>query len=274
MQLGVNTILVLLPVLYCVVGMGYAHLYTRKSSGLASHARALLLGTVALHLLFSLLRGLQIGSCPVASPAEFCSLVAFCIALIYVGLEMRTSDRSTGVFILLAVFLMQVIASVFILSHPQAPERTLGMLTSLHAATAVLSLSGIVVASIYGLLYLCLYTAIKSGRFGLFYQRMPSLEALSLFNSRAAWIGFLALSVTLFCGYFTRSGELSMVARVGAWSAEVLLTWAAWLLYGGCLAAHRVLHVGGKRLAYSTLLGLLLVLSILAVGLLEEGFHG
>ncbi len=274
MAVAVNAILVLLPLLYAVLVIAYARIFTRRMGPLAVAARGLLIGTTGLHLLSALLRGIEIGSCPVATPAEFCSLVALSIALIYLALEIRIDDRTTGIFNLLAALLLQFGASVLVLSSEATSGPALGVMTSLHAATAILGLSAIVVASIYGLLYLGLYAAIKWGRFGLFYERMPSLELLSALNTRAAGVAFLALTLTLICGYSGMGGKPSIVERIGAGSPEVLLTWIAWLLYGSCLAARRVLHVGGKRLAYTTILGLVLVLSILVVALIGEGFHG
>jgi ABC-type uncharacterized transport system permease subunit len=229
-------------------------------------------GTVSLHFVSILLRSIQTGACPLAGPAEFLSLVAFSIAVIYFVLELRIHERSTGVFALAPAFLLQLVAAVAILGSAVRPDSKMGLLRSWHAFAAIVGSSAVALTSVYGLLYLFLYTAIKRGRFGLFYKKMPSLEVLSNLNFLAAVVAFLAISITVGLGYF-----VPLEARdkgVTFLHLEVILAWVLWALYGSCIIARRYLRFGGKRLAYTTLLGLLPLAAIFVRGLLTRSFHG
>lgn len=267
-----NATLLLLPILYTLLVMAYARIFTFGTAGVARLVRPLLLGTVLLHLGSIAVRSISIGSCPLGSRAEFLSLVAFSITLTYLFLELRIGERSTGVFALTPAFLLQLVAGVYILGTETYEPVKLGPLESFHTFFAIVGFSAVALCGVYALLYLFLYLAIKRGRFGLFYQKMPSLETLSDLNFVGTSIAFGALSLTLALGftvYFGRGSE--KVTPLG--DPDVVLTVCLWLLYGVGIFARRFFSLGGKRLAYITMLGLVLLAGILAGGVFMKGFH-
>jgi len=271
MEYVFNSSVVLLAILYTLLVVGYARVFALGPGGLGLHVRPLLAGTVILHFVSILLWSIKIGACPLGSPVEFLSLVAFSIAVIYYVLELRIRERSTGVFALTPAFILQLIAAVGVLGSVGRNGSKMGLLTSWHAFAAIVGSSAVALAGVYGLLYLFLYTAIKRGRFGLFYRKMPPLEVLSNLNFVAAAVAFLAISITVGLGYI-----VPLEARdkgVSFKDLEAILGWVLWALYGGCMLARRYLRFGGKRLAYTTLLGLLPLAVIFFRGLWTHGFH-
>lgn len=146
------------------------------------------------------------------------------------------------------------------------------MLESLHTFAAIVGFSAVAICGVYGILYLFLYGAIKRGRFGLFYRKMPSLETLGDLNFVATLTAFVALSVAVGLGFWLRFRLPEM--GVSLVEPEVLLTSLLWLLYGGCILGKRFFHLGGKRLAYTTALGLFLLLGIFIGAFFKLGFHG
>ncbi len=254
--------LVLLPVLYTLLVMAYAKIFTRQASGLSLAVRPLLLITLAVHLGAIIIRGVHVGACPLGRPAEFLTLVSFAVATIYLFLELRVGDRATGVFVLALVFVIQIVGTISILISNTPGEYPVGTAESLYRTFAVLGYSAVAVSSTYGILYLFLYRAIKQGSFGLYYRKMPSLGTLSDLNYVAASLGFVALSVTVGVMLYRWQSE----GTLGA-TSEMFLTLALWGLFGAGIAAKRFWSLGGKRLAYTTLLGSLFVLGILLSGL-------
>ena len=121
METAFNVTLVILPVLYTVLMMAYARIFTRGAGGVALFVRPLLVSTVSLHFLSILLRGFMVGACPLGSRPEFVFLVAFCIGLIYLILEVRIGERSTGIFVIAPVLLLHVIASISMLGVAGEP---------------------------------------------------------------------------------------------------------------------------------------------------------
>ena len=119
MQTLFHASILLLSSLYTVLLIAYARIFAHGVDGVARIARPLLLGTVGLHLLSIVLRGVLLGACPLGSAVEFLWLVAFSIGAIYAVLELRIGERTTGVFAMTPTFLLQLIATA--LPHWPAP---------------------------------------------------------------------------------------------------------------------------------------------------------
>ncbi len=272
MDTVLNTAVLILTVLYTLLVIAYARIFTRGYGGLAEIARSLLVATVSLQLAIILLRSFMTGSCPLNNRPEFLSLVAFSIAVTYLIVELSLDERSTGVFAVMPAFILQAIAAVDVLGMPVDSEvRRLGLLASLHIFSAVVGFSAVALGSVYGILYLILYVSIKRGRFGLFYQKMPSLETLSELNFIVTCVAFLAITATAGLGLWrylrAEEGVMSL------FHPEIILTFLLWILYGGCILAKLFFSFGGKRLAYTTVLGLLVMVGILLKVFLTQGFH-
>ncbi len=273
MDTAFNASLVLLTILYTVLVISYARLFARGPVGVALVARPLLIGTVSLHLVSLLLRGVAIGACPMGSPAEFLSLVALSVSVSYLFVEARIGDRSTGIFAITPAFFLQVVASVSILGAEKLRESPLGAFESVHSLAADVGLSAVALSNVYAILYLFLYAAIKRGRFGLFYRKMPPLDTLSDLNFVATSGAFFALTIMIALGAWRalRDGPDESFQLL---EPEVILTSLLWLLFGASIFARRFLSLGSKRFAYTTLLGLFLLVGIFASGFLTPGFHG
>jgi ABC-type uncharacterized transport system permease subunit len=264
--------LVILCILYTVLVMAYARIFALGFDGIGRFARPLLIGTVALHFASVGLRGVMVGACPLGSQGEFLALVAFSIAVIYALLEMRIGERTTGVFAIAPAFALQLIATVRILGQEAPDDVKMGMYRSLHSFAAIVAFSAVAICGVYGVLYLFLYAAIKRGRFGLFYRNMPSLERLTDMNFVAAWMAFLALSVTVVMGFGVEHRVTAEPTTM--WRADVILTVGLWILYGGAIVARRFFGLGGKRLAYTTVICSLLLVALFLRGLAGTAFHG
>ncbi len=273
METAFNASLVLLTILYTVLMSSYARIFARGPAGVALLVRPILVGTVSLHFLSVLIRGIAIGACPLGSRAEFMSLVALSVAVNYVIVEIRLGERATGIFAITPAFLLQVMATVSILGAEKLPVSPLGAFQSVHSLAAIVGLSAVALSNVYAILYLFLYTAIKRGRFGLFYRKMPPLETLSDLNFVTTSGAFFALSIVIGMGAW-RAFDGSPDTDISLAQPEVILTSLLWILFGASIFAKRFLRLGGKRFAYTTLLGLLLLVGIFVGGLFAPGFHG
>lgn len=267
---GVFTVL---PILYTILVIAYARNFLGALDGfLVRQTRPLLILTVVTHATAVLLRGFEVGQCPVGTAGEALSVVAITISVIYLILEWRCDDRSTGVFVLSAAFALQLIATLAVLDQEPDEIGKLGSLISVHAFAALVGLSAIAVAAAYGLLYIALYRSIKTGRFGLFFDRVAPLESLADLNYLATRIAWGFLTISLGVGY-------AVAARESSWSEyfrdpQVILSSLLWLLYGSSIACKVWLSIGGPRLAFCTVLGLPLLVVIGFVSVLGRGFHG
>lgn len=272
MDTAFNASLVLLTILYTLLMIAYARLFAVRPSGVALVVRPLLIGTVSLHLVSLLISSIAAGACPLGSKGEFMSLVALSVSVSYLFVELRIGERSTGIFAMTPAFALQVIATVSILGAGSRPESQLGALESAHSLAAILGFSAVALSNVYAILYLFLYAAIKRGSFGLFYRKMPPLETLADLNFSATSGAFYTLSAMIALGLWD-AFDVETESSVRLLGPEVILSFVLWLLFGAAIFAKRFLSLGGKRFAYTTLLGLFLLVGIFAGGFFMQGFH-
>ena len=216
--------------------------------------------TVTLHFVSIALRGVQLGACPLGTPWERLSLVALAISITYLVVELRIHERSTGVFVLCVPFVMQLLVSIFMLSSPTLSGQELGVWRSLKGLAEIIGFSAVLVSGIYALLYLFLYTAIKRGCFGLFFQRMPDLETLSRQNFAAAVVACVAITVTLAVQLGGGGSEPALTVN-----GTVVIIVLTWLVFGGISVARLARRLGAKRLAYTTVVGVVLAAVLIVV---------
>ncbi len=267
-----NAAVVLLPLAYLLVVVDYAILFMARDVRAKRWAPALLGGTLALHLAYLVGLGFEWGQLPAATVPQMFSVVAFAVATAYALVEWLGEERSTGVWTLGLAFGLQLVGSV--LDRPEPPHLELfhSPIFVIHVCLALLGYAAFVIAAVYGFLFLRLYRELKSGRFRLFFGRLPPLEVLERMLGRSLWVGFLTLSGAVATG-LVWGFEL---ARPGwLWHPEIVFTLITWLLYGGTLALRRLRQWGGRLTAVASLAGLgAIVLSLLVTNFLYRSFHG
>jgi ABC-type uncharacterized transport system permease subunit len=270
MEIAFNTIQFVLPTLYTLLLIAYGRLFTQGPGGLALFVRPILIGTLAIHFVSIGLQSAIAASCPLGTGAGFLSLTALSIALLYVILEMRTGVRSVGIFAMAMAFVFQFLAAVSVLGTDGPHQAKMGFLGSLHMFGAIVGFSAVVISDVFGFLYLLLYAAIKRGKFGLYYRKMPPLETLSELNLAAAWLAFLSLTLTVGLGFWDYFATTKAPFSVS--DPAVILAVLLWFLFGVAVFSQRFLRLGGKRLAYTTLLGFVILVGILVTETLKRGF--
>jgi ABC-type uncharacterized transport system permease subunit len=228
---------------------------------------------VFLHLLYLIARGSTEGHLPLASIYDFLSATALALASVYLYLESRQDVRTTGIFVLPLVLLLQLVASAYGVDGPAA--RPLGIEIhpvwfEFHTLAAVLGYGAFFVSAIYGILFLLLYREIKGNRISFFFTRMPPLESLARMNASAAAAGLflLALAILLGIGWGKAAG-LQPLSDAKTW-----LTIGAWCLLGFAVVAYHRLGWRGPKAVYASLAGFTtLLLSRVVTDLFTRSFH-
>lgn len=266
MEILVKSGAVLLPVLYTLTVMSYLGVFFAHRRGPVRWARQAMGATLVVHLAAVGARGVIDRACPVLNTADRLSLIALSILVMYWVLEWRVERRSsTGVFVLALALGAQLAASILSLDPRFQEAGTPRALNSVLVLFGVIGLSAVAVASVYGLLFLMLYSNLKRGQFGRFYQSMPDLAILSRSNYWSAVIAFGALTVA------TTVGTIALAEGREYNVARVVVAALLWGLYGMAVVGHRFLAMSGKRLAYSTLFGFLLATAVLVIDVLSQG---
>jgi ABC-type transport system involved in cytochrome c biogenesis permease subunit len=266
----------LLPVAYAVALLGYLWVFVRPGGVAGPWVTAYTWATVVLHMVYLVLGGIEYGHVPLATTWESLTFIAFMLALVYLILEWQMEDRSTGVFLLGGVLLLQLLSTAFITHEGEVPEILRAPMFGIHVSMALLGYVGLAIAAVYGVMYLVQYRQLKQRHVGLLFQRLPNLETLSRLNIRALVIGWIGLTVAIVAGTvwafnLNRTGALDVNLLA---DAKFLLTVGLWVLYGACLGGLYILGWAKRTLASLSVLAFLLMLaSSLTVTLLFPSFH-
>jgi ABC-type uncharacterized transport system permease subunit len=267
---AIRLLATLLPIAYGLVGVAYVLVFFRNDP-VARRLGPRTLGiTVALHAAYIALLTIELRRVPIATSFESLSALALALAVVYLVQERRSGTPYTGALFVPLVFLCQTVASAFINPTVEIKPILQSPLFGLHIAGALLGYSGFAVSAIFGLLYLMLYYELRAHRFGIIYQRLPSLDVLSGMNWRAAMFGLGCLTLAIGAGAL-----MSLQVYPQFWQdPKVWLSVLTWFVYAICLLVRTAGGWQGTRMAYFTIAGFLLVVfSMLAANRLFPSFH-
>jgi ABC-type transport system involved in cytochrome c biogenesis permease subunit len=274
MHWAIRFLATLLPIAYGLVGVAYVLVFFRDDPVARRLAPRALAGTVILHAAYIALLTLQFQRVPIATSFESLSALALALAVVYLVQEKRSGTPYTGILFVPLVFACQTVASAFITPsvaiQPIVKPILQSPLFGLHIAGALLGYSGFAVSAVFGLLYLMLYYELRAHRFGIVYDRLPSLEVLSGMNWRAAIFGLGCLTLAIAAGAL-----MSLEVYPQFWQdPKVWLSLLTWVVYASCLLVRVLGGWRGTRIAYFTIAGFLLVVfSMLAANRLFPSFH-
>lgn len=271
MDVAIRTINILLPTLYAFLWADYALLFFRDDPFARKSAKHLLRLTVATHAIYLILRTTVYQHFPFATVFEAASVIAFSVTVLYLLIEARIGVLTTGFFILGIVFPFQLVASAFVVTPESFSELLWQPAFMLHVSTALFGYSGMAISAVYGVLYLMLFYDIKKHRFGLIYKRLPPLEIMARFTYGTATLGLVFLTIAMV-------GGLALLVQVygtyWSWDPKLMITFAAWLIYGACVGASRWWGWTPKRVAFTSIAGFVVILfSLVFVNLVLTRFH-
>ena len=263
-----------LPLGYLMALVAYLGVFTEKPA-LQRVATPLTWGVVLIHLAYLMLETLAFRHVPVANTWESLSFIAFAIALIYLVLEWRQGERSTGVFVVAFALFLQTLSSAFVTHTQDVPEILRSPMFGVHVTAALLGYVGLAVSAIYGVMYLLQYRQLKKKNVGLLFQRLPNLEALSRLNISALGLGWLGLTVAILAGSaWALTLQVAGVLEGFLADPKFLLTVGLWVLYGLCLLGRYGLRWANRTLATVSIIGFALLLaSSMLVTLYLPSFH-
>jgi len=215
----------------------------------------------------------------VATIYELFSLIAFTLLAVYVFAELRASRETsgTGFFVTTVCFLLQLVSSLTISGETVQETKAIlkDPIFNAHVTTSVFGYAALMLAAIYGGLYLLLYRAIRRNEFGVIFEHIPSLDRLERYGLRATAFGFIFLTLSIALG-----GMLVPKIDPNAnfikflLDPKVLTTLLVWLLFGLTLLVRKVVHLEGRRLVLFWMSGFALtVVSMTIVNWIGTTFH-
>jgi len=216
-------------------------------------------------------RAIETGHTPITSHHETITFFAWSVACCYLSFRWRYTVKNLGIFVSMLVLALMLVATFSSRSAIPLPPALQSWWLPVHASITLFANGFLAIACIGGIMYLLQEREIKKKRFGLFYSRLPSLEALDKLNYHCLSIGFPLFTLGLI------TGSLWAKQAWGAyWHWDPKETWSliTWFLYAA--AVHQRFTVGwrGRRVAILSIIAFLSVLFTLwGVSFLLQGIH-
>lgn len=234
-------------------------------------ARALLIGAGVLHIVYLVWRYFAAGHTPLTNNHEAVSFFALAMTWGFLSFRWRYQVKNFSTFVTPLLSCLMLVAFFSSQKIHDLPPALQSKWLPVHAAMALMANSFLALAFCGGIMYLIQEKEIKKKRFGLFYNRLPSLDALDNLNHHCLSVGFPLLTMGII------TGSLWAKQAWGAyWQWDPKETWSliTWFIYAAIL--HQRLTVGwrGKRAAIMTIIGFAAALFTLwGVSFLLGGIH-
>lgn len=240
--------------IYILAAVLYLVFFFSKKPELRLYARVIFFAAAILHTGNILVRYLEAGHTPITSHHETVSFFAWSIAWCYLSFRWRYTVKNLGAFIAVPVVIFMTIAAFASREIIPLVPALQSWWLPVHASVTLVADAFLALACVGGIMYLIQEREIKQKRFGMFYSRLPSLEALDKLNHHCLSVGFPLLTLGLI------TGSIWAKQAWGAyWHWDPKETWSlvTWFLYAAVVHQRFTIGWRGRRAA---------ILSIIAFG--------
>jgi len=252
--------------LYAAALVAYAWHFAQRNALVGRTATTLLIFAAFAHTFVIGMQTMEVGHVPIAGTTSAISTFVWLLALAYLYIEMTTDERAMGVFILPLLVALQTIPALRPSVEAQS-DVLRGPLFGIHVSSLLFAYASFALACVIGITYVLLFKEIKAKHLGFFYARLPSLQMLDRMNQRAIVIGWIFLTIGLIVGGIwaaqARGGYGAGDPRVQAMSLQdpkIFVALLCWIVYSFELFAARRIGWGGRRAAYLSAIGFVIVL--------------
>jgi ABC-type transport system involved in cytochrome c biogenesis permease subunit len=243
--------------LYAAAFVVYGWHFSRRTPAIGRAATTTLAAAALAHTFIIGMRTMEVGQVPVFDATSAISMFVWLLAVAYLYTEVTTDERAMGVFILTLILALQAIPAFKAHVDVRSPVLR-GPVFGIHVSSLLFAYASFALAFVIGLTYMLLFKEIKTKHLGVFFARLPSLQVLDQMNQRAIVVGWVFLTIGLIAGV-----EFAAQAQVPAMSLQdpkIFVALVCWAVYSFELFAARRIGWGGKRTAYLSALGFVIVL--------------
>jgi len=230
----------------------YCVFFVSQKNKIRNVARVFLVLSGILQTLYIVSRYMLLGHAPITSQHETLVIFAWATSWAYLSFRWRYTVKNFGTFVSLLILFLLALSTLV----PRQVSELVPALQSwwlpVHAGVSLVGYGFLSLAFCGGLMYLLQERELKSKRFGYFFVRLPSLDALDQLNSHCLTAGFVFLTLGIV------SGSLWARQAWGTyWQWDPKETWSliTWFIY--LIQIHQRFTVGwrGKRAAVMAVFG-------------------
>jgi ABC-type transport system involved in cytochrome c biogenesis permease subunit len=251
--------------LYAAAFVVYAIHFAKRQPSVGRTATTLLLLGVLSHTFVIGMQTMEVRHVPFSNTSTAVSSFVWMLALSYLYIEVTTDERAMGVFIVPILVGLQTIPAI----NPGIDSRD-PVLDSpwfwVHVTSLLFAYATFALAAMLGLTYVLQFKEIKKKHLGYFYTRLPSLHVLDAMNSRAVVVGWLFLTIGVVVGIvwtaqaLVQSPENSNLQAMSLQDPKVFIAVLTWAVYSFAMVARKTLGWTGRRAAWLSALGFVIVL--------------
>jgi ABC-type uncharacterized transport system permease subunit len=206
-----------------------------------------------------------------ASIFEIATTIAFSTGIIYRYIEFRLKVKTTGYFIMILVFFIQLFSSLFIEKIEQVPEILKSPIFDVHSTFAALGYTALLLSAIYSFMYILLYHDIKTSKFSIVFEKLPSLETLGGMIYKASVLGITFLSIAIIFGHIFLKITYN---KIFSFDFKIMSVYFIWIIYFMVILGKKKLNWPPRLMAYLSILGVgFIILSMVIINLFATTFH-
>ena len=262
---------IIMPVLYGLLLTFYLIDFYWEKSIKAGYNRTFLFATIALHFVYMIMRAFEFSHFLITTKYELFTSIAFTIATAYIIIEILTKVKITGFIILVFPFLFQLISSLFIRDIYQVKEVLRNPLLGLHVISALLGVSAFIISAVYGFLFVILYNRIKRRKYGVFFDKLPSLEVMEKMSFISLFVGFIILTVSIIIGAIWLPVAFPEFSHI---DPKLISSIFIWLVYALGITMKIKFKWYGKKLIILSIFGMFIVIiSMMIPYVFKSSFH-
>ncbi len=215
-------------------------------------ARNILLFSGVLQTFYIITRYILTGHTPITSMHETVFFFVWALTWAYLSFRWRHTVKNFGTFTSVLISALVIVSAVVSKDINPLPPLLRSWWLPLHAGFTIIAYGFLALAFVGGLMYLVQEWELKSKRFGYFFSRLPSLQALDQLNNHCLTTGFIFLTLGIITGTIWGKQALGTYWR---WDPKETWTVITWFIY--LIQFHQRLTVGwrGKRAAVMAIIG-------------------
>jgi ABC-type transport system involved in cytochrome c biogenesis permease subunit len=254
----------LVPLLfYAAAAAGYAGHFAWRDIRVGRLATALLGAGLLAHTFLIGMQTVHAGHAPLVGTTAAISAFVWLLGLSYLYVELTSDERSMGVFVAVLLVTLGTIPALDS-EVSRRPPVLQSPLFTIHVMAMLLAYASFALGGVLGLTYVLMFNEIKAKHLGFFYARLPPLRVLDVMNGRAIAVGWIFLTTGVIVGgVWAMDVQSSPDPRAQAMSIadpKILVAVVCWGLYSFALYARRVIGWSGRRAAWLSAIGFVIVL--------------
>ena len=254
----------LIPLLlYAAAAAAYAAHFAWRDPRIGRFATALLGSGLVAHTFLIGMQTVQAGHAPLVGTTAAVSAFIWLLGLAYLYVELTSDERAMGVFVAVLLVALGIIPAL----DPELSRRPpllQSPLFTIHVMAMLFAYASFALAGVLGVTYVLMFKEIKAKHLGFFYTRLPSLRVLDMMNGRAVIVGWIFLTIGVLVGaIWATQVQNSPDPRAQAMSLsdpKILVAIMSWGLYSFAVYARRAIGWSGRRAAWLSTIGFVLVL--------------